>query len=109
MKQESEYIVGKPAARAELAALAKQALSVQYACNLMGVTSGYHRALCRLSSVLQELGEPCGTDAVAQHPISKLWADKVADLAGTQAYGATAVDYETVFRLQAVEGVSSGS
>ena len=60
--------------------LAQESYDVQNACNLMGVTSGYHRALCRLRTLLPTLG---GKE-LYRHPISVLWADKVAHLAGTQ-------------------------
>lgn len=56
--------------------LAREAIQVQDTCNLRGVLLGYHKAMCRLAQIV-------GSD-YATHPISVLWADKVAHLAGTQ-------------------------
>jgi len=57
--------------------LAKEALLVQDACNLRGVLGGYRQAMIRLAELVASPG-------FARHPISVLWADKVAHLSGTQ-------------------------
>jgi hypothetical protein len=61
--------------------LATDALNVQDACNLSGVAHGFARAM----------GDLCDhgldTNARNRHPISKLWADKIAHLTGTQTIG----------------------
>jgi hypothetical protein len=62
--------------------LAEEALAVQDACNLSGVAHGFARAI----SNLREL-ENLSTDALNRHPICILWADKIAHLTGTQAFG----------------------
>jgi len=65
--------------------LAQEALDVQNACNLCGVVQSFARAMI-------DLGEHTkGTDERNQHPVSVLWADKVAHLTGTQAIGNDAV------------------
>jgi len=59
--------------------LAVEALAVQDACNLCGVAQSFARAMV-------DLGEHTkGTDERNQHPISILWADKIAHLTGTQS------------------------
>jgi hypothetical protein len=61
--------------------LAQEALDVQNACNLCGVVQSFARAMI-------DLGEHTkGTDERNTHPISVLWADKVAHLTGTQSFG----------------------
>lgn len=61
--------------------LAREALSVQDACNLSGVVHSYARAVSRLRALLPD----AGTEAINQHPICQLWADKCSSLAGVQA------------------------
>jgi hypothetical protein len=61
-----------------LSELAQEALDVQNACNLSGVVHGWSRAI----SDLRKLMPTADTEAINRHPINKLWADKVADLAG---------------------------
>lgn len=64
-----------------LADLAREALAVQGACNLCGVAQSFARAMI-------DLGEHTrGTDERNTHPISILWADKIAQLTGTQTLG----------------------
>lgn len=60
--------------------LAREALAVQDACNLSGVVHGFSRAITRLREVLPN----AGTDEINTHPVSVLWADKIAHLTGTQ-------------------------
>jgi len=57
-----------------IADLAREALDVQDACNLLAVVISYSRVLRRL----RELGVP------EDHAISKLWANKIAHLTDTQ-------------------------
>ena len=61
--------------------LAVEALAVQDACNIMGVTAAYHRALVELNEHLQS------TEALRCHPITVVWADKIASLTDTQTLG----------------------
>lgn len=61
--------------------LAAEVLAVQDACNLCGVALAFARAMI-------DLGEHTrGTDERNTHPISVLWADKIAHLTGTQTIG----------------------
>lgn len=63
--------------------LAQQVLDVQDACNLSGVVHAWSAAITNL----RELMPTAGTDAINRHPINKLWADKVAQLAGVPCFG----------------------
>ncbi len=76
--------------------LATEALGVQDACNLTGVLHGFARSLARLRVLL---GEP-GTVRLNQHPIAKLWADKVAQLAGVQGGPWALPAYREVWELE---------
>lgn len=62
--------------------LAQEALDVQNACNLTGVVHGYSRAMTRL----RELYPDESTHFFNLHPISILWADKIAHLTETQGF-----------------------
>lgn len=66
-----------------LGQLAAEALAVQDASNLRGVLFGFSRSLARLNVLL---GEPA-TVRLNEHPIAKLWADKIGQLAGVQERG----------------------
>lgn len=60
--------------------LAQEALDVQNACNLCGVAQAFARAMI-------DLGEHTkGTDERNQHPITRVWLDKLNSLAGIQEY-----------------------
>lgn len=75
--------------------LAKEAINVQNACNLCGVAQAFARAMV-------DLGEHTnGTDERNQHPISILWADKIAHLTGTQSLGHSRVmsAYTAAYKL----------
>jgi hypothetical protein len=61
--------------------LAQEALDVQNACNLCGVVQSFARAMIDLGEHVK------GTDARNKHPISVLWADKVAQLVEIQDIG----------------------
>lgn len=63
--------------------LAQEALNVQDACNLSGVVHGFSRAITNLRDLLPR----AGTDEINRHPISVLWADKIAHLTYTQCIG----------------------
>jgi hypothetical protein len=65
--------------------LAQEAINVQDACNLSGVVNGFARSIADLREHVK------GSDALASHPISRLWADKIASLTGTQSIGHDAV------------------
>jgi len=61
---------------------ALSALEVQNACNLTGVLHSYSNAMKIVREESHRLGK--GTDWINNHPISRLYADKVASLSGTQ-------------------------
>lgn len=71
-----------------LAELAREALTVQDACNLSGVVLSFGRAVCRLRALLPD----ASTDRINRHPICQAWADKVASLAGVQNFPTAAYD-----------------
>jgi hypothetical protein len=61
--------------------LAGEVIDIQDACNMMGLTKGFARALDELADNLRQSGEYTGTDTINRHPITKLWASKLHDLA----------------------------
>lgn len=73
--------------------LAIEAIQVQDACNLLGVSKGFADTLLTLKRLLETDGLPNDTDAIRSHCITRLWASKIHDLAGmglsdTEHYGA---------------------
>lgn len=73
-----------------LAEAARDALTVQDACNLSGVARAFVAAL---DAVWEESRrQNAGTDFVNRHPITRLYVDKLVSLAGE----AGASDYERV-------------
>lgn len=74
--------------------LAEQALAVQDACNLCGVAQSFAAAMRRLMA----LGGT--TEQINRNPITQVWVDKLAQLAGTQSESAWALGaYGAVQRL----------
>lgn len=62
----------------KLKLLAEEALAIQNACNLCGLSQ-------RFAEVMVELNKnPYGTDFTNQHPITKLWVDKLCHLSGME-------------------------
>ena len=61
--------------------LAKEALQVQDACNLSGVVHGFSRAVTELREILRATGGDLSTDSVNTHPICRMWASKIHELA----------------------------
>lgn len=66
----------------EIQRLALRALEVQDACNPLGVTKGLAKDLQELVDLLRSEGLPSDTPTIRSHPIFRLWASKVHDLAG---------------------------
>ena len=64
----------------------KAALDVQDACNLSGVVNSFSAALKEIWEEARAKGE--GTDYVNTHPVSKLFADKIVDLARVRDFEA---------------------
>ena len=62
--------------------LAEEAIEVQSACNGLAVAKRYGEVILELRDLLVTLGEPTDTDALRKHPINRLWASKIHDLAG---------------------------
>lgn len=88
--------------------LAQEALDVQDACNLSGVVHSFSRAIIELRFHLADLkaGGLTSTTELNTHPICKLWADKIAHLAGTQFDRDCLTDaYQEVHKLAGVVGV----
>jgi len=67
--------------------LAKEAYDVQNACNLSGVVISFSRAIADL----KEMPDCQGSDWVHSHPVTVLYADKIASLTGIQYLGADGV------------------
>jgi len=82
----------------ELAALAKEALAVQDACNLTGVVHAFSRSVTRLRRAIP--GE--GTRTYNTHPIVRVWISKLADLAGINHD----VDFTSWDKVHAMKGDS---
>lgn len=61
--------------------LAREALAVQDACNLCGLAQAFARAGSRLLELEHS------THKVNEHPIVRVWLDKLSQLAGVQAFG----------------------
>lgn len=60
--------------------LAQESLDCQNACNLCGLAQSFARAM-------RDLGDHTkGTDERNQHPITRVWLDKMNQLAGIQEY-----------------------
>jgi hypothetical protein len=57
----------------------ESAIIVQDACNLSGVVHSFCDIIKRITEESREKGK--GTQYVNEHPICKLFADKIADLA----------------------------
>jgi hypothetical protein len=61
--------------------LAQEALDIQGAGNPLGLTKGFASAMDELHGRLQIAGEPHGTDDLCRHPVFKLWALRMIELA----------------------------
>lgn len=62
--------------------LAEDAIQMQDACNGFAIANAYGKAMSDLRDALKEAGESVGTDELRNHPINRLWASKIHDLAG---------------------------
>lgn len=62
--------------------LAAYALTILDTSNLVGVAQSYAANLIKLRTALMNERRPAGTDDVADHPISRLWVLKLAELSG---------------------------
>lgn len=60
--------------------LAQDALDVQDASNLSGVVKGFDQAIADLKGNLPNLG----SYQINNHPIVRIWVDKLASLAGLE-------------------------
>lgn len=88
----------KPKGRT-LKELAKETLEIQSACNPLGLSKGYARALTDLRQELERLGLPCDTKAVCEHPINVWWVDKLSDLSGRPSMSLLSEGYSTLVNL----------
>lgn len=66
--------------------LAQEALNVQHACNLSGVVHSFSRIISEVRARLESESKG-GTDMVNNHPVCRLFSDKVAHLTKTQMLG----------------------
>jgi hypothetical protein len=71
--------------------LARDAYNVQNACNLSGVIHSFAHVIVRVRTLLESEGKG-GTDAVNQHPVCVMYADKIGHLTGHQAVGGPAIE-----------------
>ena len=61
--------------------LAQEAIDIQNACNPMGLSKRYPEVLTLLRVWLDSQKQPSDTRAMCEHPINRLWASKLHDLA----------------------------
>lgn len=89
-----------------MAELAQEAIEIQDACNLGGLVHGWSRSMSDLQDHLRQEG----TRSVNEHPISKLWASKIHDLArmGLSDYDAFSKAYDECKKLAAQGDVDHG-
>lgn len=66
--------------------LAQEAIHVQVASNLSGVVISFATIISEVRHRLESEGKG-GTDNVNNHPICRLYSDKIAHLTGTQSLG----------------------
>jgi hypothetical protein len=83
--------------------LAIEALQVQDACNLSGVVLSFATIISEVRTRLEDEGKG-GTDNVNNHPVCRLYADKVAHLTGTQLFGNDEVAKAYVWAHDTKEG-----
>lgn len=62
--------------------LVQEALDVQNACNMSGIVRSYAEALSDLREILEKEGSGFSTEKLNRHPVSVMWACKIADLSG---------------------------
>lgn len=67
--------------------LYEDALNVHNATNMRGVVHSFAQLLDALPAHLKAEGKPCGTQDVASHPATVLFARAIARLAGYQMGG----------------------
>lgn len=83
--------------------LATDALAVQDACNLSGVVASFATIINEVRTRLEAEGKS-STDKVNNHPVCRLYADKVAHLTGTQLFGNDEVAKAYVWAHDTKEG-----
>lgn len=64
--------------------MAKEALAVQDACNLVAVVASFHTIVKEVKARLESEGKG-GTEAVWQHPICILFSSKIASLTASES------------------------
>lgn len=60
--------------------LAKEAMQVQDACNILGISKSYAAAMQELWERLREGKQPVGLQDLQSHPIAVLWGFKLWDM-----------------------------
>lgn len=70
--------------------LARDAINVQDACNLSGVTRSFAQAMSDLRRIIPDKG----TDFYNTHPIAIMYSDKIASLTGSNTKLAFADAYD---------------
>lgn len=79
----------KPDYVATMTKLAEQALEVQNASNPIAVATHFGTAVLSLRDRLTLDGKPCDSAAIANHPVYRLWANKIHSIAGMEVETAT--------------------
>jgi hypothetical protein len=88
-----------------MAKMAQEAIDIQNACNIRGLSKGYAKVIDELAERLQEDKVAFSNSDLARHPISQMWASKLHDLCGmglsdTDRYG---VAYAECRKLAGIE------
>lgn len=88
--------------------LAVEAIEVQDSCNPLGLTKGFAKAVQELHETLQAEQLPSDTQALCNHPITRLWASKLHDITnmGPSEFDRFHEAYEACKRLAGVESLS---
>jgi hypothetical protein len=63
-------------------ALAQEALSLQDASNLLGLSKRFPKAIQELADALRSSWAYTGTDSISRHPITQAWTSKLSSLSG---------------------------
>lgn len=74
----------EPADNRTMGDLAREIIGAQDACNLSGLVLGWGRSVRRLRVLLSEQGIH-DTTLINNHPINKLWAEKLYNLSGCES------------------------
>jgi hypothetical protein len=79
--------------------LAQEAIDIQDACNLLGLSKGFAKAMQELKDELERLKQYTGTDQINTHPITVLWTNKLSNLSEGSTLSDFGLAYHTCCEL----------